>query len=140
MKGRLDFQFRHPAEGLAWQYLAERGHRLIRHNYHCRFCEFDLITFAPDQSIQFSEVKAWQSSSLVHPLEGIQAQARRNWHRGAHLFLSEAQAQSAWPREADLAALPLDWGDCTVRFALLWVQNRAHPNGPAITYFDNLEI
>ena len=95
MHGRIDLKFRHPAEAIVWRYLQGQDHVLLRHNYHIRICEIDLITATPDRLLHCIEVKAWQNSELVHPLQSISRKKQAGWRQAAQFFIMEAAAAGA---------------------------------------------
>ncbi|MCB1322891.1 MAG: YraN family protein [Leptospiraceae bacterium] len=95
MKGRDDLNFRHPAERCALAFLELRGHRLLRHNYHTRFCEIDLITLGSENGIHFIEVKAWQAedAAFKHPLQSLTRIKLATLRKACAEFMYEAQKE-----------------------------------------------
>lgn len=57
-------------------YLEQRGYRILKRNYHCRFGEIDIIA-ANEQYIAFVEVKTRRKDSMVAPFEAITPQKRQ---------------------------------------------------------------
>lgn len=96
--GRYDRRnFRDPGEERALAFLESRGHILLRHNYHVRFGEIDLITAVPDEGFRLhaSEVKAWSGDSqapFVHPLQALNARKRGVMRRVMESFRLHASA------------------------------------------------
>ncbi len=137
MHGRVDREFRHPSEALALQYLEAREHTLLRHNYHLRFVEIDLITVTRDACVRFTEVKSWRDASMLHPLETMTGKRRSDLRRAAGTFLHELS------RDRQTLALLrkgvrdeehcFDPDSATVSFDLLWL--RAADD---VEYFENL--
>ncbi|MEQ9363890.1 MAG: YraN family protein [Leptospirales bacterium] len=96
--GRYDPEhFRHPGEARALKYLEGLGHILLRHNYHARFGEIDLITCVPaeDYCLHAVEVKAWntrkqQASPFVHPLNAMTPRKQAKMRRAMESFRMHA--------------------------------------------------
>lgn len=86
-------QFRHPAEETALRFLEEQGHVLLAHNFHTGFAEIDLITRDKAGVLHFVEVRAWQTDSLKHPLESLNAKKRHRMRRAAQVFLASRNAK-----------------------------------------------
>ena len=86
-------EFRHPAEETALRFLEARGHSLLAHNFHTGFAEIDLITRDELGVLHFVEVRAWQTDSLKHPLESLDARKRQRMRRAAGVFLSSRNAK-----------------------------------------------
>ncbi|MCR9144546.1 MAG: YraN family protein [bacterium] len=92
--GRYDRQrFRHSGEARALAYVEERGHILLRHNYHTRFCEIDLITAVPSEDFRLHaiEVKTWRSrpgfaEPFVHPLRSLNPRKQAKMRRAMESF------------------------------------------------------
>lgn len=92
--GRADrLNFRHPGEARALNFLEEQGHLLLRHNYHTRFAEIDLITAVPEDDFRLHaiEVKAWSTDSaskapFVHPLHSFNARKQAKMRRAIESF------------------------------------------------------
>jgi putative endonuclease len=103
-------EFRHPAEKAGLKYLEERGHVLLAHNFHAGFAEIDLITRDESGVLHFVEVRAWQTDSLKHPLESLDARKRERMRRAAAVFLRSCNAKE---------------GSDSVSFDLLLVNNDA---------------
>lgn len=89
-------RFRHPAEARGLAFLEARGHLLLRHNFHLRFGEIDLITSDPGDAFRLHavEVKAWRSTAsaepFVHPLETLNARKRAKMRRVMQAFRLQA--------------------------------------------------
>lgn len=58
------------------KYLEQRGYRILKRNFHCRFGEIDIIA-ANDQYIAFVEVKTRRRDSMVAPFEAVTPQKQQ---------------------------------------------------------------
>ena len=52
------------------KYLEQKGYRILKRNYHCRFGEIDIIA-ENDAYLLFVEVKTREEGSLVNPFEAV---------------------------------------------------------------------
>lgn len=58
------------------KYLEQRGYRILKRNFQCRFGEIDIIA-ANDQYIAFVEVKTRRRDSMVAPFEAVTPQKQQ---------------------------------------------------------------
>lgn len=111
---------------IAIQYLEKEGHSLLRHNYHVRFAEIDLITLCPNQIFHFVEVKFWKNN-ILHPLESITNKKIRRQKRAALYFISELHTlKKNFPASDEISvALPPSESpdDIMMSFDLVWVHS-----------------
>ena len=75
-------------EGLAKEYLLERGLSLLNSNYHCRYGEIDLIMLE-QEVLCFIEVKFRNSLGFGGAASAIPAQKQKKIVKSAQIFLSE---------------------------------------------------
>jgi putative endonuclease len=75
-------------EGLAKEYLLERGLSLLISNYHCRYGEIDLIMLE-QEVLCFIEVKFRNSLGFGGAASAITAQKQKKVVKSALVFLSE---------------------------------------------------
>jgi putative endonuclease len=82
------------AEGLAWDYLAAQGYRLVTKNHRAKGGEVDLIAY-DGQVLCFIEVRARESADFGLPLETIDRRKQLRIIRAARHFLETLP--SPWP-------------------------------------------
>lgn len=70
------------------KYLENKGYKILKRNYHCRFGEIDIIA-ANEQFIAFVEVKTRKKDSLVSPFEAITPQKRQKIVLTAGNYITE---------------------------------------------------
>jgi putative endonuclease len=76
------------AEKLAATFLAERGLKLVTHNYHCRFGEIDLI-MTDAKTLVFIEVKLRSSSQFGGAAASITPQKQQKLILTAQHYLQQ---------------------------------------------------
>ena len=72
------------------KYLENRGYRILKRNFHCRFGEIDIIA-ANDQFIAFVEVKTRRRDSMVAPFEAITPQKQQKIVLTAGFYITTHQ-------------------------------------------------
>lgn len=75
-------------EALAKRYLQQRGLRIIRTNFRCRFGEIDIIA-EDGREIVFVEVRSASLGSFLEPLESIGYIKMRRLRMLAHFWMNE---------------------------------------------------
>ncbi len=75
-------------EMIAWNYLIQRGYRLLEKNYRCRIGEVDVIA-KKGKRIAFIEVKTRSSDRYGTPSEAVHAQKQKKMARLAEWYLKE---------------------------------------------------
>ena len=80
--------YRHRGEMLAADFLREKGHSIICHNFHVKFAEIDLVTLENDK-IHFIEVKNYAINGRMHPLEMITGHKMNKMRQASRIFYRE---------------------------------------------------
>ncbi|EQA43277.1 hypothetical protein LEP1GSC050_1257 [Leptospira broomii serovar Hurstbridge str. 5399] len=74
-------------EDTAVNFLILSGHTILERNYRLRFAEIDIISVSGNL-IFFTEVKYWNSSLFVHPLETFNKTKETKMKLAAEAYLS----------------------------------------------------
>lgn len=91
-------------------FYAQRGCKLLEHNYHSRYGEVDLILRDTDGTLVFCEVKTRGGRRLARPAAAVGKAKRRRLILTAQVYL-QSTGQSDEPLRFDVAEVtPLDTG------------------------------
>lgn len=74
------------------KYLEQKGYRVLKRNFHCRYGEIDIIA-ANDQYIVFVEVKTRRRDSMVSPFEAVTPQKQQKIVLTAGYYITLHQPQ-----------------------------------------------
>ena len=120
-------KYRHPAEEAAFLFLRRCGHRLLRNNYHAKFCEIDLITLDEIFTVHFTEVKNWQSRSLLqHPLQTFNERRVELVYRAAQSYIAFAHKDFNSQKYLKDLNCPQTITQLSLSFNMLWLHSPIH--------------
>ncbi|MEG2597581.1 MAG: ribonuclease HII, partial [Oscillospiraceae bacterium] len=84
-------------EGIASQYLAQQGYRILEVNYHSPYGEIDIIA-SNEEFLVFVEVKTRSQGAIATPREAVTAAKQEKLRQTALIYLSEHSTISLQPR------------------------------------------
>lgn len=90
-------------EELAYQYLAQRGYKILLRNYECPLGEIDLIA-KESGALVFIEVKSRSSDAMGHPAESVTREKRGQILKTARYYLKRYGIREV-PCRFDVAAV-----------------------------------
>lgn len=90
-------------EWLAWCHLRAHHHRLLCHNYYCRFGEIDLVTLSGNLLV-FVEVRWRRQDRYGGALASVTQAKQRRLRQCARHFLLTYPALAAHPMRFDVMA------------------------------------
>ena len=93
-------------EILAWEYLQNRGYKLITRNYRFRRGEIDLIVESPEGDLVFVEVKTSHGNQAGEPEEWVTPRKQRQIQRVAQGYCLGLEAERAM--RFDVVGVDLD--------------------------------
>ena len=76
-------------EGIAAEYLTERGFAILEKQWKCRYGELDLIARDPSGILCFVEVKLRKRGGIASGREAVDGRKRERLRKAAALWLSE---------------------------------------------------
>jgi len=111
-------------EDLACRYLVDKGYKIIERNYRKPWGELDIVTWAPDRTLVFIEVKTIVSYNikdvdnlLITPEEQLTASKLSKLKRTASLYAGEFSDKisddKGW--RIDLLALTITQKNCHMK-------------------------
>jgi putative endonuclease len=93
------------AEQVACNHLAKNGYRIITRNFNCRVGEIDIIA-QNGEDLVFVEVRSWNSSATVNPLDTISRRKQERVIRAAEVYLTK-HVRVPVPARFDVAIVKL---------------------------------
>lgn len=91
-------------EALAERYLAARGLRTVKRNFHCRFGEVDLV-MQDGAAIVFVEVRYRHDLRFGTPAESVHRGKQLKIRRAAGIFLAHRPALAHHPCRFDVVGI-----------------------------------
>jgi len=114
----------HRTNGRVWEervyeYLAQHGLKILKHSYHCRFGELDLVC-ADGDTLAIVEVRSRAAGSIASALETVDARKRRKLIQTTRHLLMRHPEWAERPVRFDIVAI--DSSDtCNAQYA--WIKN-----------------
>ena len=84
-------------EQIAWEYLAEKGYRLVERNHRCNWGEIDII-LEIEEFLVFCEVKTRRGLSGPHPSLSVTSRKKRKLRQLGERYLSQRHLTHKQPR------------------------------------------